>query len=105
MEHKIATFRYITRMHSLTPKRQQNEWTTIQYITQTNNFPYTLIQKLNSQLQHIHNNYDRNNNTNRDITTWTKFTYYSPLVHKITNLFQHTNVGISFQEHQHYTTA
>jgi len=85
-------------VHSLplTPKRKQKEWTIIQYIAQTNNFPHTLIQKLNSQLQHGHSNYDRKNNTDRDINTWITFTYYSPLVRKITNLFKHTSVGTSF---------
>jgi hypothetical protein len=65
IEHKIAAFIYhITRMHSLplTSERKQKEWTITQYIAQ-NNFPHTLIQKLNSQLQHGHNNYDRKNNT------------------------------------------
>jgi hypothetical protein len=71
IEHKKAAFRYcITRMHSLplTSKRKQKEWTTIQNIAQNNayNFPYTLIQELNFQLQHGHNNYDRNNNSDRN---------------------------------------
>jgi hypothetical protein len=30
-----------------------------------------------------------------DIKTWTTFTYYSPLIHKITSLFKNTNVRIS----------
>ena len=41
-------------------------WTKIQHIAQTNNFLYTLIQKLNSQLQQKHKNYDRNNNIDKD---------------------------------------
>jgi len=28
----------------------------------------------------------------------TTFTYYSPKISKITNLFKHTNVGISFKK-------
>jgi hypothetical protein len=84
-------------MHSLaiTPERKQKEWTIIQYITQTNKFPHILIQKLNSQLQHRHNNYDGSNNTVSDTKTWTTFTYYSPLIRKITSLFKHANVRIS----------
>jgi hypothetical protein len=46
--------------------RKQKEWTKIQYVAPTNNFQYTLIQKLNSQLQQKHKNYDRNNNTDKD---------------------------------------
>ena len=99
IEHKIAPYRYyITRMHSLplTPERKQREWTVLQYIAQSSNFPHTLIQKLNSHLQHKHN-YERNNNTVRDIKTWTTFPYHSTLIHKITNLFKHTIVRISFK--------
>jgi hypothetical protein len=98
-EHKTAPYRYyITRIHSfpLTPERKQKEWSVLQYITQSNNFPHTLIQKLNSHLQHKHN-YERNNNNVRDIKAWTTFTSYSPLIRKITSLLKHTNVGISFK--------
>jgi hypothetical protein len=58
VEYKIAAFiYYITRMYSLpfTSERKQKEWTVIQYIAQNNKFPHTLIQRLNSQLQHRHN--------------------------------------------------
>ena len=58
---------------------------------------WKVIQKLNSQLQHRHNNYNQNNNTVRDIKIWTTVTYYSPLICKITNLFKHINVRISFK--------
>lgn len=57
---------------------------------------WNVIQKLNSQLQHRHNNYDRNKNTVRDTKTWITFTYYSPLIWKITNVFKHTSVRIYF---------
>jgi len=79
---------------SLTPERKQKEWPVLQYNAQSNNFPHTLIQKLNSHLQRKHN-YERNNKTLRDIKTWTTFTYYSPLIRKINNLFKHTNARIS----------
>jgi len=55
-------------MHSLplTSETKQKEWTIVQYIAQINNLPHTIIKKLNSQLQQGHNNYDRNNNTDRN---------------------------------------
>jgi hypothetical protein len=42
---------------------------------------------------------DRKNNNDRDQKKKTKttFLYYSPLVHKITNIFKHINVRISFK--------
>jgi len=41
-------------------------------------------------------NQDQINERNKD-KTWPTFTYYSPIVRKITNLFKHTNEGISFK--------
>jgi hypothetical protein len=63
-QHKVAAFRYhITRMHSLPlmPERKQKEWTLIQLITQNNNFPKKLLQKLNFQIQHKQTNQDQIN--------------------------------------------
>jgi hypothetical protein len=98
MEHKIATYRHhITRINSLplTPKQKQTEWTLIQLITQNSSFPQKLVQNLNLQIQHK-NNLDQTNGKNKN-KNWTNFTYYSPRIRKITNLFKHTNIGISFK--------
>ena len=37
------------------------------------------------------------NNTPRKPKKWTVFTYYSPLVWKINNLFRQTDVGAAFR--------
>jgi len=98
IEHKSASFRYdITRMHSLplTPERKQKEWILIQQIAQNNNFPPELLQNLNSEIQHKQNKQDEMNKGNNKKTS-TTFTYYSPIVREFTNLFQLTNVEISF---------
>ena len=63
-EHKVAAFRYhITILHSLPliPERKQKECTLIQPITQNNNFPKKLLQKLNFQIQHKQTNHDQIN--------------------------------------------
>jgi hypothetical protein len=39
-------------------------------------------------------NQEQTNERNKN-KTWTTTTYYSPKIRKITNLFKHTNVGIS----------
>jgi hypothetical protein len=96
-EKKTATYRHhITRMHSLpsTPKQKQTEWPLIQLIAQNNNFPQKLIQNLCLQIQCKKTNQDETNGNNK---TWTTFTYYSPTIRKITNLFKHTNIGIAFK--------
>jgi len=38
-----------------------------------------------------------NRRKRRQKKTWTTFTYYSPQIRKITNLFKHTNIGIAFR--------
>jgi hypothetical protein len=93
----MAAFRHhISRMYSLplAPGKKQKEWELIQQIARNNNFPQNLVQKLNRQIQH---KIDHAQTEERDKTTWTTFTYYSPKIRKITNLFKHTNIGIAFR--------
>ena len=58
-------------------------------------FPQHLLQKLNQQ---IHNKTDHTHNTNKDNKrTWATFTYHSPQIRKVTNLFRNTKRGIAFK--------
>jgi hypothetical protein len=81
---------------SLENGRKQKEWTLIQLIARNNNFPLKLLHKLNLQIQHKKTNQEQTNDSNTN-KTWTTFTYYSPKIRKITNLFKHTNLGITFK--------
>ena len=72
------------------------EWTTIQ-IAKNNGFPTAFIGRLNQQIQHNLNNKDHANNEQHMKKIQTTFTYYSPLVRKIRNLFRHTNIQIAFK--------
>jgi len=95
----MAAFRYhITKMHSvpLTPKKKQKEWTPKQLIARNNNFPQNLLHKLNRKMQHKKINHDETEERNKN-KTWTAFTYYSPKIRKITNLFKNTNVAIALK--------
>jgi len=85
-------------MHSLllTLKCKQTEWTLIQLITQNNNFLQKLVQNLSLQIHCKKTNQDETNGNNKN-KKWTTFTYYSPRIRKIMNLFKHTNVGIAFK--------
>ena len=67
----------------------RKKWTTIQAIAQNNDFPQTLIQRINYQIQRRHNNEDHINNEQQTKKTWATFTYYSPTLRKITNIFKH----------------
>jgi len=71
IEHKMAAFRFhISRMNKLPLDREkiQKEWTTIQTIARNNNFPQSLLHKLNSQTQRItdHTQINRNDKKNLD---------------------------------------
>jgi len=94
-EHKIAAYQYhITRLQSLplTTERQA-EWMTIKSIAKSNNFPDKIITNLKVKLQQkIHQIPDKEENINKK---WTVFTYCSSRIRKTTNLFKHTNKGIT----------
>ena len=89
------TRHHITRMHSLplTSKQKQTEWTLIQLIAQNNNFQQKLVPNLNLQIRQKKTRMKPTGKKKK----WTTFTNYSPGIRKITNLFKHTNIGISFK--------
>jgi hypothetical protein len=91
IEHKLAAYHYhINRMLllPLTKERWTHEWKTIQNIARNNSFPHKLITNLKQQIQHntTHQKSGRKENINN--MKWVIFTYYSPKVRKITNLFE-----------------
>jgi hypothetical protein len=97
IKQKTAAYRFhITRIQSLPldPSKKQKEWRTRQSIAR-NNFPHSLLQKLNRQ---IRNKIDHTHNRNKDNKrVWATFTYHSPQIWKITNLFRSTKIGIEFK--------
>ena len=82
----------------LNNERQVKEWHTILHIAKTNNFPATMIHKLKRQIQHKtkHPPPDTNKKNN---AKWTTFTFFSPQICRITNLFKHTNPKIPLRCH------
>jgi hypothetical protein len=98
-EHKTTAYRYhITRMHSLplTTERQKTEWNKIRSIAQSNNLPDSVITRLKAKTQKTHPTRDIDRNKNKP-RKWTVFTYHSPRIRKLTNLFKHTDIGIAFR--------
>jgi hypothetical protein len=57
--------------------------------------PITLLHKLKQQIQHKISNPPPTKNSENN-TKWAIFTFFSPHVRKITNLFKHTNPKIGF---------
>jgi hypothetical protein len=100
-EHTLAAYRYyIQRMLNLplNKKRQHREWQTIFRIEQNNKFPTTLLQKLKHQVQHkIKHTTPLTNTDNK--TKWATFTFISPHICRITNIFKHSNVKVAFRCH------
>jgi hypothetical protein len=93
VEHKLAAYHYhINRMLSLPLTKQTNEWKNhSNYCTQ--HFPNKLINNLKYEIQ-------RNTicqNPNKNSMRWAIFTYHSPKIRKITNLFKHTDIKIAFK--------
>jgi hypothetical protein len=77
----------------LTIERQQSEWKTIQAMARNNNFPGKLKTNLKTQKQQkTHQKQDKDENKK-----WATFTYHSPQIRKLTNIFRHTNINIAFK--------
>ena len=59
-----------------------------------NNFPKRMIQKLNWKIQQKATHPQSKDKTRK---IWTTFTYHSPKIRKITNLFKNTHISIAFK--------
>jgi len=83
-------------MHSLplNPDKKQTEWEIIQSFAKNNNFPQHLLPKLKRQILHKVNNKKLARMAKQ---IWTKFTFHSPKIRKITNLLTNTNIGLAFK--------
>jgi len=75
---------------------KKREWSTILHIAQHNGLPPTIMQKLRHQIKHktkctmLHTSMNKNKR-------WTTFTYISPQIRKVTNIFRNTNFMIAFR--------
>lgn len=82
--------------------QQDNEWHTILHIAKANNFPSTLIHKLNQKIPHKIMYTTPPANTHNNMK-WATFTFSSPHIRRITNLFKHTNLKTTFRYHNTIT--
>jgi len=92
----MAAYRYhIERRHKLPldPIKKQKEWEIIQAISESNNVPIKLLQKLYHQTPKRENQRTEQNENKK----WTTFTYYSPKIRAVTNIFKNTNLRIAFK--------
>jgi hypothetical protein len=75
----------------ITKKAEQQEWKIILAINQNNGFPLHIIQKLKKKL------ITKNKEKSPTATTSVTFSYHSPLIRKINNLFKQSNLNIALR--------
>ena len=94
LEHKIAAYRFhIERMFTLPlAEQRQEEWESIEQIARKNNTPISLLLKLKLRIR-LQISQPTLTSKNSD-TKWAKFTYNTPHIGIITNIFKQTNVKI-----------
>ena len=97
IEHKMAAYRYLINTMltlPLTPANRRIEWHKILTITNNNNFPLQLITNMKRKLrQKAQTTEPKNDNFNKLAI----FTFHSPKIRKITNLFKQTNIRIAYR--------
>ena len=99
LEQKLAAYRLlISRMLTLPLKKEQRqeEWKKILQIVHNNNSPSNLLIRLKQRIQQRATQPQPPTTTGID-AHWATFTYTSPQIRKITNLFKPTNKKIAFK--------
>ena len=76
------------------PLSKEKEWKKILTIANNNKFPTYQIEKLKTQITQKNS---KNVNTNQTQNKWAIFTYHSPIIRKITNLFKQTDIKLAFR--------
>jgi hypothetical protein len=102
--HKLAAFIfYIDRMSNMPIDKTtiKQEWLKILEMAKNNGFPKHLITQLRNKLATKRDNRKRKStqtSTQQPAQKkWITFTYYSPAIRKVTNLFKQTNINIAYR--------
>jgi hypothetical protein len=99
-EHKTSAYRYyLSRLHSLplNSEHKHTKWQTRQTIAKSNGFPMKHISRINQHIQRNKNKPSLNTTPTHSRTIRTNFTYFSPTIRTITNIFKHTNLQITYK--------
>jgi len=83
-------------------RKTKTEWKTIKTIAKSNNFPDKVIIQLKSETKHKTRDNETNTNKNKK---WAVFTYYSPRIRKITNLFKHSTQVLHSEAQTQYSNS
>jgi hypothetical protein len=97
IQHKLAAYRYyISRMVTLpiSHTEKEKEWNIIQSIAQSNSIPPDTLHKLLRQIQQKSH---KTSTQTINPKAWVTFTFNSPIIYKITNLFRNTDLKIAYR--------
>ena len=97
-QHKMAAYKtYIYRMLTLpiTKQAQHKEWDIIFSTALNSGYPLSLIHRTRNKIVKKITMQQHKTQTQHKI--WSTFTYFSPLIDKVTNFFKHTNISIAFR--------
>jgi hypothetical protein len=81
----------------ITETAVKQEWKNILTTAHNNGFPKHIIQEMQNKLTIIKNRITQTQSTQQQRKTWVTFTFHSPLVYKVTNLFKKNNLNIAFR--------
>jgi hypothetical protein len=100
LEHKIAAFNfYINGMLTLpiTKQAKQQEWKIILAVAQNNGFPLHIIHNLKKKLTAEKQRQIFQPPQHNKLRNGLKFSYPTPLIRKITNLYKQSNLHVSLR--------
>jgi hypothetical protein len=83
----------------ITKQSKQQEWKTISAIARNNGFPTYIIHNLKKKLKAKKQQQQQKppTSTAQHSKKWVDFTYHSPLIRKVTNLFKQFNLRIALR--------
>jgi len=82
---------------SISEQAVKQEWNKIFIMAQNNGFPAHLIHGMKRQLMAKKERTTQTQVMQQHNKNWITFTYHSPSIHKVTNLFKRTNLKIAFR--------
>ena len=98
-DEKLAGFHYVNRMITMPIIEQaaKREWNTILIMAQNNGFREHLIHRLRNKLIAEKDRITLTQTKQYYGRKWATFTYHSPSIYKVTNLFKGTKLKIDFR--------
>jgi hypothetical protein len=81
----------------ITQQAVKEEWNKILKMAHNNGFPEQIVHKLRNKVTTKKEQPVQTQPMQQHKKKWVTFTYHGPSVHKVTNLFKHTNLKITFR--------